>query len=31
MKPEDLIWLSDIVDKLIEKHGVEPYSDTHHE
>ena len=25
MQPEDLIWLPDIVDKLIEKHGVEPY------
>ena len=25
MKPEDLIWLPDIVDKLIEKHQVEPY------
>lgn len=24
MKPEDLIWLPDIIDKLIEKHGVEP-------
>ncbi|MCL4301572.1 MAG: BrnT family toxin [Anaerolineae bacterium] len=24
MKPKDLIWLPDIVDKLIEKHGVEP-------
>ena len=24
MKPEDLIWLPDIVDKLIEKHQVEP-------
>lgn len=24
MKPEDLIWLPAIVDKLIEKHGVEP-------
>jgi hypothetical protein len=24
MKPADLIWLSEIVDKLIEKHGVEP-------
>jgi uncharacterized DUF497 family protein len=25
VKPEDLIWLPDIVDKLIEKHQVEPY------
>lgn len=24
MKPEDLIWLPDIVDKLIDKHQVEP-------
>lgn len=24
MEPKDLIWLPDIVDKLIEKHGVEP-------
>ena len=25
MKPEDLIWLPDIVDKLIEKHQVETF------
>lgn len=25
MTPEDLIWLPDIVDKLLEKHHVEPY------